>query len=163
MISQVCMTWDIFTISKKSQHMYFWKWNQMTSCEKELIIYSQIYKDFVFVQSLSHVWLFVIPWGAALPASLSFTISRSLLKIMSIVSLMPFNHLFLCCPLLLLPSIFPSIGVFSRVLALHIRWSIWASASASVLPMNIQCWFPLGLTGLISLLSKGLSRKFKDI
>ena len=45
LISQVCMTWDIFTISKKSQHMYFWKWNQMTSCEKELIIYSQIYKD----------------------------------------------------------------------------------------------------------------------
>ena len=72
--------------------MYFWKWNQMTSCEKELIIYSQIYKDFVFVQSLSHVWLFVIPWGAALPASLSFTISRSLLRFMSIESVMLSNH-----------------------------------------------------------------------
>ena len=78
--------------------MYFWKWNQMTSCEKELIIYSQIYKDFVFVQSLSHVWLFVIPWGAALPASLSFTISRSLLKLMFIESAMPFKHLNLLSP-----------------------------------------------------------------
>ena len=70
------------------------------------------------------------------------------------------NHLILCCPLLLLPS---SIRVFSNELTLHIRCqSIGASASASVFPMNIQSWFPLGLTGLISLQSKGLSRVFSS-
>ena len=79
---------------------------------------------------------------------------------------MPSNYLILCHPLLLPPSIFPSIRVFSNESALHIRWqSIGVSASASVLPMNIQDWFPLGLTGLISLWSKGLSRtpQFKSI
>ena len=76
-------------------------------------------------------------------------------------SAMPSNHLILCRPLLLLPSIFPSIRVFSNESALPISGqSIGASASASILPMNIQTWFPLGLTGLISLLSKGLSRVF---
>ena len=80
-------------------------------------------------------------------------------KFMSIESVMPSNHLILCCSLHLLPSIFPSIRVFSNKLVLCIRWSrIGVSASASVLPMNIQDWFPLGLTGLISLLSKGFSR-----
>ena len=74
---------------------------------------------------------------------------------------MPSNHLILCCPLLLLPSIFPSIRVFSMSqLFTSGGQYIGASASASVLPMNIQGWFPLGLTGLISLLSKGLSRVF---
>ena len=87
------------------------------------------------------------PWNAACQASLSITHSRSLLKLMSIGSVMPSNHLILCHPLLLLPSIFPSIRVFSNELALHIRSpNIGASASASVLPMNIQDWFPLGLT-----------------
>ena len=87
------------------------------------------------------------PWTAACQASLSITHSRSLLKLMSIGSVMPSNHLILCHPLLLLPSIFPSIRVFSNELALHIRSpNIGASASASVLPMNIQDWFPLGLT-----------------
>ena len=71
------------------------------------------------------------------------------------------NHLILCRSLLLLPSIFSNIRVFSNELALHIRWpKFGASASASVLPMNTQCWFPLGLTGLISLQSEGLSRVF---
>ena len=74
------------------------------------------------VQSLSHGWLFAIPWTAACQASLSFAISRSLLKLMSIKSVMPSNHLILCRPLLLLPSIFPSIRVFSNELALRIRW-----------------------------------------
>ena len=73
---------------------------------------------------------------------------------------MPSNHLIICCPLLLLPSIVPSIRVFCNELALHI--SIRASASASVLPMNVQSWFPLGLIGLISLLSKGLSGVFSS-
>ena len=71
------------------------------------------------VQSLSHVGLFVTPWTAALQASLFITNSQSLLKLMSIESVMPSNHLILCCPLLLLPSIFPSIRVFSRVSSSH--------------------------------------------
>ena len=87
--------------------------------------------------------------------------SWSLLKLMSIESVMPSNHLILCCPLLLLPSVFPSIRVFFNKVALHLGGqSIGASALASVLPMNIQTWFPLGLTDLISLQSKGLSRVF---
>ena len=73
------------------------------------------------VQLLSRVWLFVTPWTAACQASLSFTILRSLLKLMSIKSVMPSNHLILCHPLLLLPSIFPSIRVFSNESLLHIR------------------------------------------
>ena len=80
-----------------------------------------------------------------------------------LMSLMPSNHLIFCHPLLLLPSLFPSITVFSNESALHIRWpKIGASASASVLPMNVQDRFPLGLTGLISLQSKGLSRVFSN-
>ena len=102
-------------------------------------------------------------WTAAHQASLSITLSWSLLKLMSIELPMPFNHLILCHPLLLLPSVFPIIRVFSN------EWvfssggqSIRASASTSVLPMNIQCWFPLGLTGLISLQSKELLRVFSN-
>ena len=91
------------------------------------------------VQSLSRVQLFMTPCTAARQASLSFTISLSLLKIMSIKSMMPSNHLILCRPLLLLPSILPSVRVFSSESVLRIRWpSIGASALASVLPMNIQ-------------------------
>ena len=102
------------------------------------------------------------PWTAACQASLSFTISQSLLKVMSVESMMPSNHLIFCCLLLLPPSIFPSIRIFSNESdVLHIRWaSTRDSASASALPMNIWGWFPLGLTGLISLLSKGPSRVF---
>ena len=74
------------------------------------------------VQLLSLVWLFVTPWPATHQASLSFTVSCSLLRFMSIESVMPSNHLILCHPLLLLPSIFPSIRVFLSELALHIRW-----------------------------------------
>ena len=116
----------------------------------------------VVVQSLSHIWLFATPWTAAHQASLS-TFSRSLLKLMSIESVMPSNHLILYHPLLLLPSIFLSIRVFSNESVLCIRWqSIGVSASASVLPMNTQDWFPLGWTGWISLQSKGLSRVFSN-
>ena len=117
----------------------------------------------VVVQSLSHVQLFATPWTAACQASLSFTISQRLLKLMSIESVMPSNHFILCCPLLLLPSIFSSITIFPMSwLFLSGGQSIGASASASVLPMNIQGWFPLGLTGLISLQSKGLSGVFSS-
>ena len=96
------------------------------------------------VQCLSWVRLFAIPWTTACQAFWSFTISQSLLKLVSIELVMPSNHLILCHPLLLLHSIFSSIRVFSNESALHIRWrSIRVSASASVLPMNIQVWFPL--------------------
>ena len=82
---------------------------------------------------------------------------------MSIESVMPSNHLILCCPLLLSPSIFHSIRVFSNESPLRIRWPKYCvSASTSVFSMNIQAWFPLGLTGWISLLSKGLSRVFSN-
>ena len=101
------------------------------------------------------------PWTAARQAFLSFTISRSLLKLMPIEWMMPSNHLILCRPLLLLPSVFPSIRVFSNELALRIRWPKYCSFhSESVLPMNIQGWFSWGLTDWISLQSKGLSRVF---
>ena len=113
---------------------------------------------FVIVQSLSHVWFFMTPWTAAHQGPLFSTISQNLLKLISIESVMISNHVILCCPLLLLPSIFPSIRVFSNELALCIRWpNIGAPTSAPVLPTNIQSWFPFRLTGLISLLPKGLS------
>ena len=88
------------------------------------------------VQSFSHVWLFVIPWIAARQASLSITSSWSPLKPMSIVSVMPSNHFILCHPLLLLPSIFPSIRVFSSESALCIRWPKYWSFSFSISPSN---------------------------
>ena len=113
------------------------------------------------VQLLSHVWLFATPWTAAREASLSITNSRSLFKLMSIMSVMSSNLLILCHPLLL-PSIFSSIRVFSNESALCSGQSIGVSASTSVLPMNIQDWFPLRLTGWISLQSKGLSSVFSN-
>ena len=114
------------------------------------------------VQSLSHVRL-CDPMNRSMPGSLSITNSQSLLKLMSIKSVMPSNHHILCHPLLLLPSIFPNIRVLSksRFFASGGQ-SIGVSASASVIPMNIQDWFPLGLTGWISFLSKGLSRVFSN-
>ena len=116
--------------------------------------------------SLSHVQFFATPWTAARQASLSIINSQSLLKLMPIESVMPFNHLILCLPLFLLTSIFPIIRVFSNDSVLCIRWlKYWisfASASVSVLPMNIQDWSPLGWTGWISVQSKGLSRIFSN-
>ena len=88
------------------------------------------------VQSLSHVRLFVTPWTTARQASLSITKSQSPPKLMSIVSVMPSNHLILCRPLLLLPSIFPSIRVLSNESALHIRWPKYWSFSFSISPSN---------------------------
>ena len=115
------------------------------------------------VQLLSCVWLFATPWTAARQASLSITNSRSLLKLMSIESVMPSNHFILCHPLLLLLSVFPSIRSFPvSQFFISGGQSVKASASAAVLPMNIQDWFPLALTGLISLQSKGLSRVFSN-
>ena len=115
------------------------------------------------VQSLSRVWLFATPWIAALQASLSITNLWSLLKLMSIGSVMPSSHLILCRPLLLLPLIPRRISLFpmSQLFA----WGgqrTGVSDSASVLPMNTQDWPPLGWTGWISLQSKGLSRVFSN-
>ena len=92
--------------------------------------------QFNSVQSLSRVWLFVTPWNAARQASLSITNSWSLLKLMSTESAMPSNHLMLCHPLLLLPSIIPSIRVFSNKSGLHIRWPKYWSFSFSISPSN---------------------------
>ena len=100
------------------------------------------------------------PWIAGRQASLSISNSRSLPKLMSIKSLIPSSHLILCHPLLLLLSIFPSIGVFSN--DQHFEWgdqNIGASASVSILPMSTQDWSPLGWTGWISLQFKGLSKE----
>ena len=100
------------------------------------------------------------PWTAACQASFSITITQNFLKLMSIESVMALNHLNLCRPLLL-PSVFPSFRVFPNESVLHIRWpKYWSSASASVLPMNIQDRLPLRWTGWISLHSKGLFRVF---
>ena len=119
--------------------------------------------QFSSVQFLSRVWLLATPWTAACQASPSISNSWSLPKPMSIESMMPSSHLILFYLLLLLPPIPTSIRVFSNESALHSGQSIGVSASASVLPMNIQDWFPLGWTGWISLLFKGLSRVFSNI
>ena len=119
--------------------------------------------QFSSVQSLTCVWLFATPWTAAHQASLSIINSWSLLKLMSIESVMPSNHLILCHPLLILPPTPPSIRIFPA--SQHFAWggqSIGVSASASVLPMNTQDWSPLGWTGWISWQSKGLSRIFSN-
>ena len=123
----------------------------------ERITKQRDWRQGVFVQSPSLVWLFMTPWTAACQASLSPTISWSLPESMSIESVMHSNNLIIY-PFLLLPSIFPSIRVFAiSQLFSSGDQSIGALASASVLPMSIQGWFPSVLTGLISLLSKGLS------
>ena len=119
--------------------------------------------QFISVWLLSHVWLFATPWTAAHQASLSINNFQSLLKLMPIESVRPSNHLIFCCPFLLLPSIFPSIRVFSYESVLLIRWpKYWSFSFISVLPITIQEWSPLGWAGWISLQSKGLSRVFSN-
>ena len=120
--------------------------------------------QFSSVQSLSHVWLFVTPWIAARQASLSINNSRSSLKFTSIESVMPSSHLILCCPLLLLPSIPPSIGIFSNESTLHMRWPKYWSFSFSIISSKeIPGPISFRWTGWISLQSKGLSRVFSNI
>ena len=115
------------------------------------------------VQSFSRVQLSVTPLTAALQASLSITNSQSLLKLMSIESVMPTNHLILCHPLLFPPSIFSNIRVFSNKSLLHIRWPKYWTLSFSISRSNeYSGLFPLGLTGWISLLSNGLSGVFSN-
>ena len=117
----------------------------------------------IVVQLLSHVWLFVTPWTTAHQASLPFTISESLLKLMSFELVMSSNHLILCRPLLLLFLVFPNIRVFSNKLALHIRWSKYWSFSFSISPSNqYSGLISFRIVWLISLLSKRLSRIFSS-
>ena len=119
--------------------------------------------QFSSVQSLSCVRLFVTLWTAACQASLSITNSRSLLKLMFVELVMPSNHLILCCPLLLLLLIFPSIRVFSNESVLCIRWPKYWSFSFSISPSNeYSGLFSPGWTGWISLQSKGLSKIFSN-
>ena len=148
---------DFQTFVEKQRLVF---WNDCASSQKQqpcLIVCVFV----GVVQSLSCVWLFVTPWTTARQASLPITSSQSLLKLVSIESVMPFNHLILCRPLLLLPSVFPSIRVFSNESALCIRWPKDWSFSFSISPSNeysgLIC---LGCTGLISLQSKGFSRVF---
>ena len=127
----------------------------------DLYTFSSVH--FTSVQSLSCVRLFVTPWTTARQASLSITNSRSSLKLLSIESVMPSNYLMLCCTLLLLPQSFPRSGSFPMSqLFTTAGQTVETSASESVLPMNIQDWFPLGLIGLTSLVSKGLSEVFSS-
>ena len=120
-------------------------------------------KQFLVVQSLSHVWHSATSWAVACQAPLSSTISRSLLKFISIELVMLSSHLIFYHPFSSNLQSFPASGSFpmSRLFPSGGQ-SIEASASTSVLTMNIQDWFPIGLTGLISLQSKGLSRVFSN-
>ena len=124
------------------------------------------FTPFSSFQSLGCVQLFATPWTAARQASMSITNSWSLLKLMSIESVMPFNHLILCHPLLLLPSIFSSTGVFSNELVFHIRWpkywcfSISSSKDYSGLISSIIVWFDiLGVQGSLKSLLQHQSSK----
>ena len=113
-------------------------WSLLLLCSSSLrLLLTLIWPPWLpSAQSLSHVRLFVSPWTAAHQASLSITNSRSLLKLMSIELVMPSNHLILCCPFFLLPSVFSSIRVFSSESALHIRWPKDWSFSFSISPSN---------------------------
>ena len=130
----------------------------MSSLEKRLFRHT-----FSSVQSLSHVWLFATPWTGALQASLSITSSWSLLKLMSIKSVIPSNHLILCHPLPLLPSVFSSIRVFSDESVLCIRWPKYWSFSFSI-SLSKECsqLISFRIDWLDLLQSKGLSRVFSN-
>ena len=132
-------------------------------------VYLQYYIFFFFFvffklfSSITQLCLTLRPQGQQQARPPCPSPTPSLLKLMSIESVMPSNHLILCCPLLLLPSVFPSIGVFSNESALHIRWQKYWSFSFNISPSNdTQDWSPLGWIGWISLLSRGLSRVFSN-
>ena len=148
--------WKVRIIIKRAWHLY-----RNVLHLKVLIISSSKLSVFLFSVQFSHSVKSdsVTPWTAACQASLSITNSQSLPKPISIESGMTSNHLILCCPLLLPPS-YPA-PVFSNESVLQIRWTkYWSFSFSIVLPMDIQDLFPLGLTGFISLQSKGLSRVF---
>ena len=164
--SDLCGHWrDMFSCRQMSSGLAFTKANTHVQVLMEgyHITFMFCYQYISSFQLLNCVQLFATPWTTANQASMSITNSWSLLKCMSIESMMPSNHLILCHSLLLPRSVFPSIRVFCSESVLHMRCqSIGVSASASVFPMNTQDWSPLGWTGWISLQSKGLSRVFSN-
>ena len=116
---------------------FHWRGARVQLLDRELRPLLSLSQNVKFVvQLFSHVRLFATPWTATCQASLSFTISQSLIKLMSVESVMPSNHLILCCPLLLLPSIFPSFRVFSSESFLCIRWPKYCSSSFSISPSS---------------------------
>ena len=122
-------------MKSKSEHELFLCQKEKNYCSKtDWIMYLQF--QFSSVQSLSHVWLFATPWIAACQASLSITNSQSPPKPMSIESVMPFNYLILCCPILLLSPIPPSIRVFANESTLPMRWPKYWSFSFNISPFN---------------------------
>ena len=130
------------------------------------MLYSKVNHLSVVVQLLSCVWLFVTPWNAARQASLFLTISLGLFKLISMESVIPSNHVTLCCPLLLLPSIFPSIRVFSNESALQIRWPKYWSFSISpsseysgLISFRINCFDLLDVQGTLKSLLQHHSLK----
>ena len=144
--------WDLCRVVYQPSLLMYRYW-----CEENENFY--LAKATISVQSLSRVQLFATPWTVACQASLSINNSLSLLKFISIKSVRPSNHLIFSCPLL--SSMFPSIRVFSKEFFTSGGQSIGVSASVSVLPVNIQDWFPLGWTGWF-LQSRGLSRVFSN-
>ena len=139
-------------------------WEGLGGKSLGVVIWLEVSVQFSSFQSLSCVRLFVTPWTAACQASLSITNSWSLPKLMSIESVMPSNHLILCRPLLLPPSIFLSIRVFSNESALPIKWPKYWNFSFNSSPSNEHPgMISLGWTDLIYLLSKGLSGVFSNI
>ena len=135
------MTGNITGIPNPAHHIsHLWKVNKGRNENKS--------KQQVVVQSLSRVWLFATPWTAARQASLSIINSRSLLKLMSIESVMPSNHLILCHSLLRLPSIFPSIRVFSNESPPCMRWSNYWNSSFSISPSSKYSGFYSSNTGV---------------
>ena len=136
------ITGNITGIPNPAHHIsHLWKLNKGRNKNKSK-------QQVVVVQSLSRVWLFATPWTATRRASLSITNSWSLLKLMSIELVMPSNHLILCYPLLRLPSIFPSIRVFSNESAPCMRWSDCRSSSFSISPSNKYSGFYSSNTGV---------------
>ena len=160
MACTVSLRWpDQAEISKKghvSTNKFYRKFETevLASLVKVLITYR-----LAVVESISHVWLFETPWTVVCQVPLLFTNSHGLLKFMSIELGMLFNHLILCCPLLLFLQSFPASGFF-LMSRLYASGGQSTGVSLSVFPMNIQSWFPLRLTGLISLESKGLEGVF---
>ena len=162
----------ILFLSCRGHDCFLWSYYQVEAlCRSqflESLIKREIYwciqnADFSSVQSLSHVWLFATPWTAARQPSLSITNSRSLLKLMSIESVVPSNPLILCNPLLLLPSIFPNNRVFSNESALCIRWPTYWSFSFNICSFKEHSGLiSFRMDWWISLQSKGLSRVFSN-
>ena len=131
--------WFWYGCQSQSPHLFNHTGELKFTCSMNicfLVCFHWLSVQFSSVQSLSRVRLFATPWTAACQASLSINNSQSPPKLMSIESVMPSNHLILCCPLLLLPSVFPSIRVFSNESALHIRWPKYWSFTFSISPSN---------------------------